>query len=239
MAKITLPTIESGYLSAEAINTAFAEIETAINNTLSRDGTSPNQMEADLDLNGHALLNTSTNSDDPDHVVTYQEVLDVIEERASGLIMVQTERQTAEAAQTSFVLTSLEYEPGASNIAVYVNGVRRFAEYDFTEISASEIEFLAPLSAGDIVDLVVSEYVATIDVDAHTHPWNDITNLPAYASRWPTWDEVTSKPSSFTPSSHNHTASEINSGRLADARRGVHVQSTQPTAATVGEIWIW
>lgn len=39
------------------INSNSLAIETAIENTLSRDGTSPNQMEADLDLNDNDLLN--------------------------------------------------------------------------------------------------------------------------------------------------------------------------------------
>lgn len=239
MPKITLPTLESGYLSAEAINTAFAEIETAINNTLSRDGSSPNQMEADLDLNGHTILNTSQASDDPDRVATYQDVLDAVEEHSSGLISVRTERQIASSAQTVFNLSALSYEVGTSNLAVYVNGVRKFPDYDFEETDSSTVTFLVGLALNDEVDFVASEYTATISVEAHTHPWNQITNLPDYASRWPTWTEVTGKPTTFAPTTHNHAASEITSGRLADARRGVHVQATQPTASTAGELWIW
>ena len=34
----------------------------------------------------------------------------------------------------------------------------------------------------------------------------------------PSWSDVTGKPSTFTPTSHNHAASEITSGTLADAR---------------------
>lgn len=39
------------------INNNFAAVETALEKTLSRDGTSPNTMTADLDLNGNDLLN--------------------------------------------------------------------------------------------------------------------------------------------------------------------------------------
>lgn len=38
--------------------------------------------------------------------------------------------------------------------------------------------------------------------------------------------------------SHTHDASAIVTGQLADARRGVYVQSTAPTGAT-GVVWIW
>ena len=33
--------------------------------------------------------------------------------------------------------------------------------------------------------------------------WSSITGEPSYTTRWPTWSEVTSKPSTFTPSSHD------------------------------------
>lgn len=57
MAKVTLNDIASGYGSSTKHNTNNDLIEAAIENTLSRDGTTPNEMEADLDMNGHCLLN--------------------------------------------------------------------------------------------------------------------------------------------------------------------------------------
>lgn len=59
MAKITLSDPEN-FSSASAVSTITANndaIETAFENTLSRDGTSPNQMEANLDMNSHRILN--------------------------------------------------------------------------------------------------------------------------------------------------------------------------------------
>lgn len=34
--------------------------------------------------------------------------------------------------------------------------------------------------------------------------WSYITNKPATATRWPSWDEIANKPNTFTPSGHNH-----------------------------------
>ena len=34
--------------------------------------------------------------------------------------------------------------------------------------------------------------------------WSYITNKPATATRWPSWDEIANKPNTFTPSDHNH-----------------------------------
>lgn len=63
MAKLTLSTIvnilTSPIAAATALNNNFSAIISAIENTLSRDGTSPNQMGADLDLNSNDLLNVT------------------------------------------------------------------------------------------------------------------------------------------------------------------------------------
>lgn len=57
MAKLTLDDIASGYASNTKHNSNYTAIETAIENTLSRDGTSPNQMNADIDMNSNDLIN--------------------------------------------------------------------------------------------------------------------------------------------------------------------------------------
>lgn len=57
MAKLTLNDIAAGYQSNVAANTNNTLIETAIENTLSRDGTGPNQMGANLDMNSNHIIN--------------------------------------------------------------------------------------------------------------------------------------------------------------------------------------
>lgn len=60
MTKITLSNVGSLTDSTTAqntINNNFDVIETAFDNTLSRDGTSPNQMEAALDMNSNPIIN--------------------------------------------------------------------------------------------------------------------------------------------------------------------------------------
>ena len=53
----TVTTISSGFASQSQLNTNFENIQTAFNNTLSLDGSLPNAMQADLDLNDNDLLN--------------------------------------------------------------------------------------------------------------------------------------------------------------------------------------
>lgn len=59
MAKLVLNDIASGYASNTQHNANYTAIETALENTLSRDGTTPNTMGADLDMNGYAILNVT------------------------------------------------------------------------------------------------------------------------------------------------------------------------------------
>jgi len=55
----TINTISSGYASQTQLNENFENINTALENTLSRDGSLPNAMNADLDLNNNDLLNVN------------------------------------------------------------------------------------------------------------------------------------------------------------------------------------
>lgn len=58
MSKVELTTIYSGFYSTQALNNNFQALADALENTLSRDGTSPNYMDtADIDLNGNAIIN--------------------------------------------------------------------------------------------------------------------------------------------------------------------------------------
>jgi len=63
MSKVTLNNVTSFVNDATAaatVNANSATIASAFDNTLSRDGTSPNQMGANLDMNGNRLLNLPT-----------------------------------------------------------------------------------------------------------------------------------------------------------------------------------
>ncbi len=57
MAKLTLSDISSGFNLETVYNNNNALIETALENTLSRDGTTPNSMSATLDMNSQRIIN--------------------------------------------------------------------------------------------------------------------------------------------------------------------------------------
>lgn len=239
MAKLTLPRMQSGFLSVDMFNSAMADIEVFVDSLLSRDGLLPNQMEADIDLNGHSLLNLGPGSD-LDSLVTVDQMQTYVEGQAAGIVVQRVEFQVATAAQTVFTLQDFEYAQGSNNLAVYKNGERIFTPADYTETSSSVVTLVAPAALNDDFAFVSNEFLGTVDLPPHQHTWDQITGKPDTATRNPTYAEVTDKPATFAPSSHVHNAStDITTGRLPDARRGVHVQASTPTASTVGELWFY
>jgi hypothetical protein len=57
MSRVTLSTIGSRYGSIDALNANFDAIEAALDNVLFLDGTVPNNMEADLDMDSNRIIN--------------------------------------------------------------------------------------------------------------------------------------------------------------------------------------
>jgi len=60
MAKLTTNDITGGFGDVTSINNNNTLIETAVENTLSRDGSTPNSMEAAFDLDSNDILNGGT-----------------------------------------------------------------------------------------------------------------------------------------------------------------------------------
>lgn len=242
MARISLGRLASGYLSVDKLNSILEALEVALDRTLFRDGQVPNSMTADLDMAGKRILNSSASASDPQSVPTFGQVTDYVNSKSSGLVAQKTERIIASPAQTVFTLTTMLYQPNTNNLAVYVNGVRKFVTFDFTETSSSVVTFLVGMVGGEKVDFVTNDYVATISTTAHTHTWAQITGVPVYTTRWPTWDEVTGKPTTFPPSTHLTNAVDIvwNGVRVNDEVRGVFVQASQPTTVGPGDFgYLW
>lgn len=89
MAKLTLTDLASLSNEQSALNTMAANntaIENAIENTLSRDGTSPNSMSADLDMNSNQILNLPDATTDQEPV-TLGQFNDTIEALEAGAVV--------------------------------------------------------------------------------------------------------------------------------------------------------
>ncbi len=119
MAKLTLSPISSRYASVAALNANFYAIEEALENTLSLDGTSPNAMTTDLDMNGHRILNELATS-------------------GEGFVW-----EGAWVTATSYVLNNLVSNSGNTYICTEAHTSGTFA----TDLAASKWELLASKGA--------------------------------------------------------------------------------------------
>lgn len=154
MAKLTLFDLSSGSFTVDLLNANFALIEAALENTLSLDGTTPNSMDAPLDMNSNRILNLPTAA---------------------------TNSEPVTLGQLTALSTLVLYTP-----------------------------------------------------ENHVHAWTDITG----------------KPSTFTPTAHTHTESEIiglssdliglTAGlAVLESRPRAYVQAAQPTADKINDLWFY
>lgn len=76
----TLASIQNDPTAVALINANSATIVSGIDNTLSRDGTSPNQMQAPIDMNGQPLINlpAPTTMDEPLRLADINSIISVI-----------------------------------------------------------------------------------------------------------------------------------------------------------------
>lgn len=235
--KVELNTLSSGFMDTDLINLNFSLVAQAFERTLFLDGTLPNSMTADLDFGGRQLLNPAPAVLD-NQVPNFGQVKAEIISAGSGIVIQRQERVTATAAQTVVNLLTTSYTPGSGNLGVYVNGLRKIKGVDYTETNSTRITMIAPLSLNDKVDVFTNEYLGTVTPPTIVVPWSSLTSIPDFASRWPTYAEVTDKPATFTPSAHQHPGTDVTSF-VSDDVRAVSVQATQPTAVRVGHVWLW
>jgi len=105
MAKLVIADINADYGATASINAAFDDIETAIENTLSRDGTSPNAMSAEIDMGSNAINNLGT----PQNNNSAARLQDIVDSSVS---------LTSTSAVTTSVVDTLEYYEGTNVEAV-------------------------------------------------------------------------------------------------------------------------
>lgn len=179
MSKISLPDIGSLANSASArtaINDNFTSIEEAIDNTLSRDGSTPNQMEADIDLNSNKLLNVGDPVNDTDGVNlrSVQTIVDeYIPELAASIIegTGRVERFTATAGQTDF---PLDESPGTvENMYVFDEGVALVPGVDF-HLTGDNLDTLTFFSGRTLGADIVVRYVQLAPADSQLR--SDLSN---------------------------------------------------------------
>jgi hypothetical protein len=154
MAKLTLNTIGSRYGSIDALNDNSNLIEAALENTLSRDGTGPNNMESDLDMDSNDIINVGDLSVGSLRINGQPVSPGTV--NYTGMV-----KQTivATSGQTVFNLTTVSYAPLTNNLSVYIDGVYQNPSR-YTETNPTRVTLSQGVHVGAVVDFVVLSLTA-------------------------------------------------------------------------------
>lgn len=146
------------------------------------------------------------------------------------IVWSREESQTLAAGQVNVDLAVLSTE----GVAVYIEGTR-LRDDEFSVASPTRIILTAAHPAGAKVTAVQNEEVGKTAVllrannlsdvadksaainnlgmsnwlSQQSIAWARLVNIPAFASRWPTFSEVTDKPATYPPSAHNQDWSTL------------------------------
>lgn len=176
MARYTKQTVGT----VPAINTELTNIQTAINDTLSRKGDSPNQMEALLDMNSNRIINLPepVSGHEPLRLQDVAERIDPLVERAedaavrSEAAADRSETAADLAAQYASLIESIEMPQEESFLFSEADGDNNFT------LSNIVINVLAPAIIGFRNGVLVKLGVEFSVVDANTVKVLHTLNLP-------------------------------------------------------------
>lgn len=173
MAKLDpLTTITSGFNSTAQLNSNFTKIDTAFTNTLSRDGSAPNQMDAVLDMNSNRIINALDPVNNQDVVTklfltnfTSGDVDIAAAAASAAAALVSETNAAASAAAAALVENSMITFTFDTATSMADPGVGDFRYNNATVASVTAIAFDASMAQTGNPD--VSDYIAT---------WDDSTN---------------------------------------------------------------
>lgn len=100
MDKLDLNDVANIFTAATTLNGNNTKIEVAMENTLSRDGTSPNEMNSSIDMNDHRVYNLPDATDGGDAVAFRQisPVLTALEDIEESVELAQDAAATSQSA---------------------------------------------------------------------------------------------------------------------------------------------
>ena len=169
MSKLEIAPIQAGYRSAEALTQNFEAIAEALENTLSRDGTSPNEMGANLDMDSNRIINLPepVSSSEPARLADL-EAIDLTADDLQDLVD-ETEgyRDQAIAAMT----TKADKDITITGQGLATGGGSLEANRTITETEASEVEaqtgtasnvVMTPRRVADHFDAFTTSYTRTL-----------------------------------------------------------------------------
>ena len=162
--KPTVTSITSGYASNTQLNNNFTALRDAFDNTLSRDGSTPNSMSADIDLNSNDLINVNSVETSS---LRINGVLVAPGDLASAGSVFYSNRFTGDGTTTAYTLS---YDPYVKdNAQVYIDGV--YQNKDTFSVSGTTLTFTEAPPLNSSIEVAVArtlEAVGTADASAVT-----------------------------------------------------------------------
>ena len=154
--KPTVTTVASGYYGRQALNDNFEALRDAFDNTLSRDGSTPNAMGADFDMNGYRILNAG-------QIDTDALYLNGIAVRSATDVEFQTTYLTASyIGNGSTVAYALAANPQSeANVSIYVDGV--YQNKDTFSLSGTTITFSEAPPLNSAIEIVYPTNTDTLN----------------------------------------------------------------------------
>jgi hypothetical protein len=147
--KPDITTIASGYYSRQALNSNFENLQTGFDNTLSLDGSTPNAMGADLDMNSNDILNADVVNASAlrlDGVLVSSSSLE-----ASGAALFSTDH-TGDGTTVAYSTTYPAFTK--DNTQVYIDGVyQNKAGYS---VSGTTLTFSVAPPLNSVIEIVVA-----------------------------------------------------------------------------------
>jgi len=116
-----LTDLTSNYSAQSVVNNNNQKIKDSFDNTVSRDGSAPNYMEADFDLNSHDLLNGKDGDFSGDLTVRGVNLLEAIGGDVVGPVSASRNTFTGDGSTVDFTLTKTP--AGKGSLTIYLNGV--------------------------------------------------------------------------------------------------------------------
>jgi hypothetical protein len=145
--KPPITTIASGYYSRTALNTNFENLRDQFDNTLSLDGSTPNAMQADLDMNSNDILNAGEVNVE---ALTIDGVA-VFPNNTQLATTYATQNYTGNGSTTTY---AMGFNPATkANVDVYIDGV--YQNQDAFNISGTNLTFTAAPPLNSAIEIKV------------------------------------------------------------------------------------
>jgi hypothetical protein len=152
MAKLTLNDISTFVNDSSAVtstNANYAAIETAMEKTLSRDGTSPNVMEADFDMNSNDILNVGTISVQ-DLEIDGDSITDLVDRAETAATNAEASELAAASSASSANASALAAASSEASVAIDAAAAEQAkldAEQAASDAQVAKIEWQGAWSA--------------------------------------------------------------------------------------------